>query len=75
MDFLNSDGLVIQIPSPSTQMINFLISATWLLLGFYAIYLAFRCNRGNFSIGHLLAALFFAPLYVIYHIANGFAGC
>ena len=75
MEFINGDGLIIEIPAPSTQLINFLISVTWLSMGFYAIYLAFRCNRGSFSIGHFLAALFFAPFYIINQVANNFAGC
>ena len=72
---LNTNGFILQIPTPSTHLLNFVISLLWTFLGFYAIYLSFKCNKGTFNIGHFLAALFFSPLYVIYQIANGFDGC
>ena len=40
-----------------------------------AIHLSFKCNKGGFNIGHFLAALFFAPFYVIYQFANNFEDC
>tara|TARA_B100000401_G_scaffold428350_1_gene360862 strand:- start:8558 stop:8797 length:240 start_codon:yes stop_codon:yes gene_type:complete len=70
-----SDGVYLNIPTPSTNMINFAISTAWTLLFFYAIFLVFKCNKGTFNIGHFLAAFFFAPFYVIYQLANNFEGC
>tara|TARA_Y100000748_G_C15487136_1_gene485181 strand:+ start:1116 stop:1346 length:231 start_codon:yes stop_codon:yes gene_type:complete len=70
-----TNGLYITIPTPSTNMINWLISAAWTLLFFYGIYLSFKCNKGRFNIGHFLAALFAAPFYVLYQFANDFEGC
>ena len=70
-----SDNLYINIPMPSVDFINFFISLFWTLLSLYAIYLSFKCNKGGFNIGHFLAALFFAPFYVIYQFANNFEDC
>ena len=70
-----SDNLYINVPMPSVSFINFLISLFWTLLSLYAIYLSFKCNKGSFNIGHFLAALFFAPFYVIYQFANNFEDC
>ena len=70
-----SDNLYINVPMPSISFINFLISLFWTLLSLYAIYLSFKCNKGGFNIGHFLAALFFAPFYVIYQFANNFDDC
>ena len=39
----------------------------WIVSGF-AIYLSFKCSKG-FEIGQFLLALFFAPIYIIYHLA------
>ena len=69
------NGLYINIPTPSTHMINWLISTAWTLLFFYAMYLVFKCNKGTFNIGHFIAALFAAPLYVLYQFANNFSQC
>lgn len=70
-----SDNLYINIPMPSVSFINFFISLSWTLLGLYAIYLSFKCNKGGFNIGHFLAALFFAPFYILYQFANNFEDC
>mgnify|MGYP001164264454 FL=1 len=72
---IESDNLYINIPMPSVDFINFFISLFWTLLSLYAIYLSFKCNKGGFNIGHFLAALFFAPFYVIYQFANNFEDC
>jgi|TARA_Y100000768_G_C23569260_1_gene491934 hypothetical protein len=71
----STDGLYINIPTPSTNMINWLISTAWTMLFFYGIFLSFKCNKGTFNLGHFLAALFAAPLYVLYQFANNFSGC
>jgi hypothetical protein len=34
----------------------------------FAIYLSFKCNNG-FNWGHFLLAFFFAPFYIVYHLA------
>ena len=70
-----SDNLYINVPMPSVSFINFFISLFWTLLSLYAIYLSFKCNKGGFNIAHFLAALFFAPFYVIYQFANNFEDC
>lgn len=67
--------LTFEVPLPSTQLMNFFISICWSLLGLYAIYLSFKCNKGGFNIGHFLAALLFAPFYVLYQVANNFSTC
>ena len=72
---IESDNLYINIPMPSVDFMNFFISLFWTLLSLYAIYLSFKCNKGGFNIGHFLAALFFAPFYVIYQFANNFEDC
>jgi hypothetical protein len=41
---------------------------SWIVLGF-AVYLSFRCNKG-FNLGGFLVALFFSPIYIIYHLAT-----
>lgn len=71
----SSDSFYISIPTPSTNFMNFIISLCYSALGLYAIYLSFRCNQGSFNIGHFLASVFFAPLYVIYQLANNFENC
>jgi hypothetical protein len=43
------------------------IMIMWLVTGF-AIYLSFRCHR-KFNLGAFLLAFFFAPFYIIYHLA------
>jgi hypothetical protein len=47
---------------------------THTIISFFAIYLSWRCNRGNFNIGAFLVALFCPYIYIIYALAvNG--GC
>ena len=71
----NSGNFYINIPTPSTEFINLLISLSWTILGLYAIYLSFKCNKNEFNIGHFLAALFFAPFYILYQFANNYETC
>jgi hypothetical protein len=41
---------------------------SWIILGF-AVYLSFRCNK-RFDLVNFLVAFFFAPFYIIYHLAT-----
>lgn len=74
-NFLNTDGIILQIPTPTTHLLNSLISLIWTIVFFYAIFLAFKCNKGAFNIGHFLAAFLVPPFYIVYQIANKFDGC
>jgi hypothetical protein len=47
---------------------DIIYSILYLIILIYAIYLSIKCNDG-FNFGSFLLALFFAPIYIIYHIA------
>jgi hypothetical protein len=68
------DTITLYLPTPTTELVNFIISLCWTLLGFYAIYLSFKCNDG-FNLLHFLAALFFSPIYMIYMLATQYNKC
>jgi hypothetical protein len=59
-----------QFNSDSDFLYNSMMTLiAWIILGF-AVYLSFRCNKGQpFNLGGLLLAIFFSPFYVIYHLA------
>ena len=69
------NSLTIMVPTPSTELTNFLIQLCWAALGMYAIYLSFKCNKGTFNPKHFFAAFFLAPVYVLYQIANSYETC
>jgi hypothetical protein len=39
-----------------------------LVVGLYAVFLSFKCNKG-FNLGHLVLALLFPWFYILYHLA------
>lgn len=57
-----------------TKPVDMIISLIlWIVTGF-SVYLSFKCNKG-FNFVHLLLALFFSPIYIIYQFAQeGFCG-
>jgi len=51
-----------------------LISFFWTLVSLFALFLAFRCNRG-FNIWGILGAIFFGPIYVVYKLGTNWNKC
>ena len=46
-----------------------LYSIFHLIVGFFALYLSFKCNQG-FNVGGFLVALFFPWIYILYKFAT-----
>lgn len=66
----NQKKFIIVNKSSSTTM----YMVTHLITSFFAIYLSWKCNNGNFNLYSFLLALFCPYLYIIYSLAiNG--GC
>jgi hypothetical protein len=57
--------------SPASQ----LISLVWMFVFFYAIFLSFKCNNGQFKLLDFIVAFFFAPLYIAYKLGTSWDVC
>lgn len=56
-------------PCPkSSQIYDYVINILLFITVIYAIYLSIKRNNG-FNFGSFLLALFFGPIYIVYHLA------